>query len=127
MHLPVPEIGEKRISSSISCREEHMAVTMAAYFVHIADEMGRCAGRRLHELSKMIASLVPGYFEPALVDWSCLGNCHPKVAVEDVSQHIGADRPVEFSDDDRWYLGRCQWPLFSQITEVDSDYLIDLR
>jgi hypothetical protein len=43
---------------------------LVTHFVYIVDEMGWCAGHRLHELSKMINKLVPGCFEPALVDWS---------------------------------------------------------
>jgi hypothetical protein len=43
--------------------------------------MGQCAGYRLHELGQSIAHLVPGYFEPAFVDWSCLSSFDPSVAV----------------------------------------------
>jgi hypothetical protein len=56
----------------------------------------------------MIANSVPRYFEPALVDWSFLSSFDPRVAVWDVPERVGADRPVEFSVDDRSYLVKRQ-------------------
>jgi hypothetical protein len=49
--------------------------------VYNMDEMGRCVGYRLHGLTKTIAHLVPGDFEPALDDWPGLSSFDPSVAV----------------------------------------------
>jgi hypothetical protein len=86
----------------------YVSAFLVADFVHMADEMGRRAGYCLHDLSNMIINLVPGYFEPAPVDSSCLSSFIPRVVAYDVAQRIGADHPVAFSDDDRPYLAKRQ-------------------